>query len=28
MKKWMRAWKLELIERSNLQWKDLYETLF
>jgi len=24
MKKWNRAWKLELIERSNPGWHDLY----
>ncbi len=23
-KKWNRQWKLELIEKSNPQWKDLY----
>ena len=28
MKKWKRAWKIELIERDNPQWRDLYETLF
>ncbi len=28
MKKWKRAWKVELIERDNPQWKDLYGTLF
>ena len=28
LKKWKRAWKLELIEQANPQWKDLYETLF
>jgi putative endonuclease len=28
MKKWKRDWKLELIEKANPQWKDLYETLF
>ncbi len=28
MKKWKRAWKIELIERENPQWKDLYDTLF
>jgi predicted GIY-YIG superfamily endonuclease len=28
MKKWNRAWKIELIERDNPQWKDLYGTLF
>ena len=25
IKKWRRAWKLRLIERSNPQWRDLYE---
>ena len=24
MKKWNRAWKIELIERSNPGWRDLY----
>ena len=24
MKKWKRAWKLELIEHRNPQWKDLW----
>ena len=28
MKKWNRAWKLELIERFNPGWRDLYEDLF
>jgi putative endonuclease len=28
MKKWKRDWKVDLIERDNPQWKDLYETLF
>ena len=28
MKKWKRAWKLELIERESPQWNDLYERLF
>ena len=28
MKKWKRAWKIELIEQHNPQWKALYETLF
>lgn len=28
MKKWKRSWKVELIERSNPQWLDLYPTLF
>ncbi|WP_296319791.1 GIY-YIG nuclease family protein [Winogradskyella sp.] len=27
MKKWNRAWKIELIEKSNPYWKDLYEEL-
>jgi putative endonuclease len=27
LKKWNRVWKLRLIERSNPQWKDLYEDL-
>jgi putative endonuclease len=27
MKKWNRAWKLELIELSNPSWRDLYEDL-
>jgi putative endonuclease len=25
IKKWGRAWKLELIERQNPQWRDLYD---
>ena len=28
MKKWKRAWNIELIERDNPLWKDLFETLF
>ena len=28
VKKWKRAWKIELIEKANPQWRDLYETLF
>ena len=28
MKKWKRAWKIELIERENPQWKDLFTALF
>ena len=28
MKKWKRAWKIELIERDNPRWRDLFETLF
>jgi putative endonuclease len=27
LKKWPRKWKLELIEKTNPQWKDLYENL-
>ena len=27
IKKWHRAWKLELIERENPQWRDLYNEL-
>ncbi|MGV3730685.1 MAG: GIY-YIG nuclease family protein [Sphingopyxis sp.] len=27
IKKWRRAWKLELIERENPQWLDLYDRL-
>ena len=27
LKKWNRAWKLELIETMNPQWRDLYEDL-
>ena len=27
IKKWCRAWKLELIERDNPQWHDLYDQL-
>ncbi len=27
IKKWRRAWKIELIEKDNPQWQDLYETL-
>ena len=25
IKKWLRAWKLELIEANNPGWQDLYE---
>jgi putative endonuclease len=28
MKKWRRGWKLELIERFNPEWRDLYPDLF
>lgn len=27
LKKWNRAWKLNLIEAGNADWKDLYETI-
>jgi putative endonuclease len=27
LKKWNRNWKLELIEKENPQWRDLYEGL-
>ena len=27
LKKWRRAWKLNLVETTNPQWRDLYETL-
>jgi len=27
MKKWNRAWKMELIEGANPRWDDLYESL-
>jgi len=27
LKEWKRAWKLELIEKLNPDWKDLYEGL-
>ena len=28
MKEWRRAWKIELIEKCNPLWRDLYEDLF
>jgi len=28
MKKWNRQWKINLVEKSNPGWDDLYETLF
>lgn len=28
IKKWNRAWKLELIERTNPGWRDLFNDLF
>jgi putative endonuclease len=27
IKKWNRKWKLELIDRNNPEWKDLYESI-
>jgi putative endonuclease len=27
IKKWRRAWKIELIERDNSQWRDLHDDL-
>ncbi|MEO8009651.1 MAG: GIY-YIG nuclease family protein [Betaproteobacteria bacterium] len=27
IKKWNRAWKIELIERMNVEWKDLYNEI-
>jgi putative endonuclease len=27
IKEWKRAWKLELIEKSNPKWKDLYSEI-
>ena len=27
LKKWKRAWKVELIERANPQWRDLYDEI-
>jgi putative endonuclease len=27
LKKWKRKWKLELIETSNPNWRDLYHTI-
>jgi putative endonuclease len=27
IKRWKRAWKIELIEASNLWWRDLYDEL-
>ncbi|MES2119442.1 MAG: GIY-YIG nuclease family protein [Pseudomonadota bacterium] len=28
MKEWKRAWKIRLIEETNLDWDDLYPSLF
>ncbi|HEX3485199.1 MAG TPA: hypothetical protein VHT51_09070 [Micropepsaceae bacterium] len=27
LNKWKRRWKIELIEKTNPDWKDLYETI-
>ena len=27
LKKWERAWKIRLIERSNPEWRDLYSKI-
>ena len=27
MKAWKRAWKIELIERGNPKWRDLFDTI-
>jgi putative endonuclease len=27
MKKWRHAWKIELIEQHNPEWRDLFETI-
>jgi putative endonuclease len=27
LKRWPRKWKLDLIEKTNPEWKDLYEEL-
>ena len=27
LKKWRRAWKIELIEKSNKDWRDLYDEI-
>jgi len=27
IKKWNRAWKIQLIEKMNPQWQDLYESI-
>ena len=27
LKKWNRAWKIELIEKENPQWRDLYDEI-
>ena len=28
IKKWNRVWKLELIEKNNPEWRDLFDALF
>lgn len=28
IKKWRRVWKIELIEKANVDWHDLYDQLF
>jgi putative endonuclease len=28
IKRWMRAWKIELVEKENPGWVDLYDQLF
>jgi len=28
IKKWRRAWKIGLIEKENLEWRDLYDDLY
>lgn len=28
LKNWMRAWKINLIEKENPNWEDLYDALF
>lgn len=27
IKRWRRAWKIELVEKDNPEWRDLYETI-
>jgi putative endonuclease len=27
LKKWKRAWKIQLIEKDNLEWRDLSDLL-
>ena len=27
LKNWKRAWKIELIERANPQWRDMYKDM-